>query len=295
MARDSVRDDTGNDELVAGIGELIVAALPAMRDADLITDGLLEALPDKRDDLPDRYDVLRTKIIEAFDSEKLTPMAGGGHAPAIELWRSDYASVRSALSVDDADFLWSLTHSGNEWEPSPGWLRSAEGRAKAFLDSLTAPNFNRDLLTRAIREVARWNTTTDPRLNRWTSWLAAKPTTGCASSTWRSVTCHTMVRTRRRRTCCEKNYAHPAGPRAPRHRLQPRPAQRGPPPDSARRTRERPGPGLAGGLRRGRLRERAVPCASSTRALTSGRGMPPPSSTHASRSMAHNPVNGYRR
>ncbi|MGV9764914.1 sacsin N-terminal ATP-binding-like domain-containing protein [Micromonospora tulbaghiae] len=174
VARDSVRDDPGNDELVAGIGELIVAALPAMREAGLITDGLLETLPNKRDDLPDRYDVLRTQIIEAFDSEKLTPVAGGGHAPATELWRTDYASVRSALSVDDADFLWALTHSGNEWEPSPGWLRSAEGRAKAFLDSLTAANFDRDLLTRAMREVARWYTTTDPRLHRWTSWLAAK-------------------------------------------------------------------------------------------------------------------------
>src|SRR5690606_10332867 len=126
----------------------------------------------ERDDLPDRYTVLRACIVEAFDSEPLTPMVGGGFAPAQELWRSDYASVRSTLTVEDADFVWALTQSATEWEPSRGWLRPAEGRAKAFLDSLAAADFDRDLLTRAAHQVDRWHVTADPRLARWTEWLA---------------------------------------------------------------------------------------------------------------------------
>lgn len=151
VARDSVRDDPGNDALVEGIAELITAALPRMRDAGLITDGLLRTLPNDNDELPKRYAVLRDRVTGAFGSESFTPMAGGGYAPSSSLVRSDRA-VRSALSVDDVNFLRGLEADVDN-DPAMGWLPIREGRGRAFLDSLEALDFGQEEISAAF-EVA---------------------------------------------------------------------------------------------------------------------------------------------
>lgn len=148
VARDSVRDDPGNDALVEGIAGLIADALPRMRDAGLNTDGLLGALPNNLDDLSKRYAVLRARLTKAFSVDALAPTVGGGHAPASELLRSD-RNLRSALSIDDANFLRGLyMYVGNEL--ATGWLAEREGRARAFLDSVEAPGFARDELSEVL-------------------------------------------------------------------------------------------------------------------------------------------------
>ncbi|MCP3785330.1 hypothetical protein NLX85_18375 [Micromonospora sp. A3M-1-15] len=168
VARDSVRDDPGNDALIDGISELIVEALPAMRDAGLITDGLLKALPNKSDVLPDRYDVVRDRIAEAFENDELTPLAGGGHAPSVQLFRGE-SSLRAALAIGDANFL--QRFSAYDTDPRLGWIRSAEGRAGAFLNALSATDFTVMHLAGLLAQ-----TTADAGARkRWDEWLAAKP------------------------------------------------------------------------------------------------------------------------
>jgi hypothetical protein len=151
VARDSVRDDPGNDALVERIAELVAAALPRMRDAGLITDGLLRTLPNDTDELPKRYAVLRDRVTEAFGSESLTPMVDGGHSPSRSLLRSDRA-VRSALSVDDVNFLRGLDSDVSD-DLAIGWLPVRDGRGRAFLDSVEAINFGQEELCTAF-EVA---------------------------------------------------------------------------------------------------------------------------------------------
>ncbi|MEV6927604.1 hypothetical protein AB0M46_24315 [Dactylosporangium sp. NPDC051485] len=168
VARDSVRDDPGNDELLNGIGELIARALPAMRDDGLITDGLLSALPNDRDDLPGRYVVLRERIVDAFDSEPVTPVAGGGHARAGLLLRSSHAAIRNALSIEDANFIRGFAYEDDE--PPVGWLRSADGRAGTFLNSLPAIDFGRDELLEVF-EVVSGPGVVEPS---WFVWISAK-------------------------------------------------------------------------------------------------------------------------
>lgn len=151
VARDSVRDDPGNDALVEGIADLVADALPGMREAGLITDGLLSALPNDNDHLPKRYAVLRDRLTSAFNVEPLAPMIGGGHGPASSLLRS-VRTIRSVLSVDDANLLLGLflyIHS-----PATGWLADREARAGAFLGSLEAVDFARDELTQLLERVA---------------------------------------------------------------------------------------------------------------------------------------------
>ncbi|MDF9751560.1 hypothetical protein [Arthrobacter sp. ES3-54] len=152
VARDSVRDVPGNDALVEGIAELITEALPRMRDAGLITDGLLGALPNNNDDLSKRYAVLRDRITEAFSVEPLSPMHGGGHAPASSLLRSE-RNLRSVLSIDDANTLRGLYEYVGD-ELSTGWLADRDARPGAFLNSLNAVSFSRDELAEALERVA---------------------------------------------------------------------------------------------------------------------------------------------
>jgi hypothetical protein len=186
VARDSVRDDPGNDALVEGIAELITAALPRMRDAGLITDGLLKTLPNNHDELPRRYTVLRNRVTAAFGVESFTPMAGGGHAPSNALLRSERA-LRSVLSVDDVNFLRGLeTYVAND--VAIGWLPVRDGRGRAFLDSLEALDFGQEELCGAFEvagtvynEVATLDDEDDnladevrEDLAAWTSWISGK-------------------------------------------------------------------------------------------------------------------------
>lgn len=181
VARDSVRDDPGNDELVKGIADLVAAGLLRMREAGLITDGLLSALPNDSDDLPKRYSVVRKQIISAFSTGPLAPVLGGGHALAGELLRSE-RSIRSALSIDDVNLLRGLYLYVKD-DLATGWLAEREGRAGAFLSSLHAMEFTRDELTQALERVATITESIDEDepddedridLESWHAWICSK-------------------------------------------------------------------------------------------------------------------------
>ncbi|GAA1376639.1 sacsin N-terminal ATP-binding-like domain-containing protein [Catellatospora chokoriensis] len=167
VARDSVRDDPGNDTFVATIADLVTGALPRMRDAGLITDDLLGALPNNRDELPDRYERLRTDVIEAFCKEPLTPMMGRGYAPSVQLLRS-HSSIRTALSVEDANFLRGFAWTDNK--PRVGWLRSPEGRAGHFLSSLRSVQFDHGEVSTILSILTDLYTKEDASDRAWQSW-----------------------------------------------------------------------------------------------------------------------------
>lgn len=139
VARNSVRDDEANDEAIQIIAEMICGQLPAMRDEGLVTDGLLASLPNKQDNLPSRYAVIRDAVIGTFATNALTPVHGNRsrYEPSASLLRTTPA-IRRALTPDDANFLRSLSYVGESAEPAIDWLPQRSGTAQAFLDSLPA-------------------------------------------------------------------------------------------------------------------------------------------------------------
>lgn len=187
VARDSVRDDDGNDELIAGIADLVAAALPAMRDADLVTDGLLSALPNDSDDLPERYKVIRERVLEAFQTEPITPKSGGGHAESTKLLRS-VSALRAVLTPEDADVLREISVGVGE-NPAAGWLPDRDGRPRLLLDSLGAINFGSNELAEVLERLGEirtqlefWGEQADEYvddadradLQSWCSWITGK-------------------------------------------------------------------------------------------------------------------------
>ena len=189
VARDSVRDDEGNDELVAGIARLVAASLPDMRDTGLLGDGLLSALPNSEDELGDRYQVVREQVLSAFQEQALTPVAGrGGHHPSRSLVRS-VSALRAALSPEDVDVLRKISV-GTGDDRAAGWLPEKAGRAGNLLNSLVAVAFGSAELAEVFNRVAELTEGADARdgdaseddvdeddvvdLASWRAWLSGK-------------------------------------------------------------------------------------------------------------------------
>jgi hypothetical protein len=186
VARDSVRDDDGNDQLVAGIARLVADALPTMRDEGLVDDGLLSALPNNRDTVEERYTVVRDLVVDAFQTEALTPAGGGeGNHPSRKLIRS-VSALRAALTPDDIDVLREISVGVGD-NPASGWLPEHSGRPGAFFDSLAAIEFSGHELANVFERVGYLTSAilssdedydldeTDLNDQRsWETWISAK-------------------------------------------------------------------------------------------------------------------------
>ncbi|EED31309.1 conserved hypothetical protein [gamma proteobacterium NOR5-3] len=183
VARDSVRDDPDNAQLVADIGRLIVDSLPALRNGGLITDSLLSALPNEEDPLEAPYTLIRDVVIEAFNNEPITPVRGrsGAYAPAKSLISSP-SEFRNFLNESDLQTLLYIGD-GRDREDSPRWIRDSTGRAASFLDSLSPEEFGWDELGSALQwvqpgyryvEDRYGKTPSDDDREAFSSWLAGK-------------------------------------------------------------------------------------------------------------------------
>ncbi|WP_271394203.1 sacsin N-terminal ATP-binding-like domain-containing protein [Neomicrococcus lactis] len=187
VARDSVRDDADNEQLILGLSHLIANSIPKMSAAGLITDGFLSAVPNNFDDLPERYHPIREQIIEKFELEPVTPVLGGGYAPSSKLIRS-ISTIRSALKPSDVDILMSIAYDESEIT-SEGWLPDRDGRSREFISSLSAIEFGlngiTDLFDRLVEiqdQFETWGEEAPDELSEtdlrhfahWDSWLRSK-------------------------------------------------------------------------------------------------------------------------
>ncbi len=182
VARDSVRDDPGNVQLIEDIATLIVSHLPALRDQGLLDESLLATLPNNEDALEQPYSLIRDRVIEAFNENSITPVVGGrAFAPASSLVASP-AEFRGALAEADLATLLDLAdvYTGAE----PRWVRPFEGRAGRFLAGLDTIEFGWFQLAHLLENLEHQESaygnyvvcTPSPEvLSKWINWLAAKP------------------------------------------------------------------------------------------------------------------------
>lgn len=183
VARDSVRDDPANEQLVMDIGRLLADNLPVLRDGGHVTDTFLAALPNEDDPLEAPYSSIRDILIDAFNKEPLTPMRGraGSYAPAENLVSSP-SEFRNFLDESDLKTLLFL-HDGVERDNEPRWIRDTSGRAAKFLESLSPEVFS----WAELRSTLEWiqpgvrytasgvrTTPSDADLTDWMRWLADK-------------------------------------------------------------------------------------------------------------------------
>jgi hypothetical protein len=187
VARDSVRATPGNVKLVEAIGHLVSEALPRLRTAGLLDDGLLAALPNEDDQIVHPYDAIRDAVLETFKTQEITPVHGGGaFTRAVDLLSSP-SSFRRALNHADLDVLARL--SIGERETPYRWIAARDGRAGRFLRSLSVDDFGGDELEAALDwltevfacDPSEWDDigpTAAPDARAWMSWLESKDEKG---------------------------------------------------------------------------------------------------------------------
>lgn len=171
VARDSVRDDPDNVQLVRDIAALIVDALPLFCSQGLIDDTFLAALPNYDDPVGYPYSLIRDAVIQAFNELEITPARGSGHAPARSLVSSP-GEFRNWLAEDDLSFLFWMA--GIETDKVPRWIRDRDGRAGKFLGGLATIEFNWSEMDDALGRAIDDGDPDDPYLPEWLQWLAAK-------------------------------------------------------------------------------------------------------------------------
>lgn len=141
VSRASVKETVANEPLFQQLAELTAASLDKIRTFDLLNAGVLEVLPNPRDDLGCRYECIREAIIHAMNNQTLTPKHFGKHAPANRLLQAR-AALKELLSEEDLAFL--VGGNGGEEEP-PQWAIGAtqkNSRIDHFLQGLAIRNWD---------------------------------------------------------------------------------------------------------------------------------------------------------
>jgi hypothetical protein len=104
LSRASIKETPANEPLFEQLAELCARALHPIKELGLLTPELLAILPNPQDQLPARYQPVRSAIIAEMKCHALTPTQARGHAAAKNLVQAK-ASLKSLLSHDDLEFL----------------------------------------------------------------------------------------------------------------------------------------------------------------------------------------------
>lgn len=166
VARDSVRDCAANNALRDHLADLIAESMTNLRDQDLLTVSFLATLPNDKDNLSPFYKPIMEKLVEVFQSQKLTPMKDGSHKVANGVFRG---SRQLSDLIDDKDLATIL--GGDDYCP-PMWIANPpqqNQREDNFLSLLsgisewTTEDLVQRLSTRP-EQVAKWLTN---KSNHW--------------------------------------------------------------------------------------------------------------------------------
>jgi hypothetical protein len=149
LSRASIKETPANHPLFHQLALLTSRSLHGIRDAGLLTMEFLSVLPNRQDQIPERYDIIRSAIIQEMNSQPLTPTQTRSHAPAKQLMQAK-ASLKDLLSVKDIEVLLCAA------EPRD-WSIAATQRntnADRFLASLAIIQWDIEEFVRYLRDKA---------------------------------------------------------------------------------------------------------------------------------------------
>ncbi|MBA4157058.1 MAG: ATP-binding protein [Gemmatimonadetes bacterium] len=139
-----------NQALLARTADLVVAALPTIRDMGLLTADFLSVLPNPEDQLSPFYEPIRKQIVATMRRDELVPKHGGGHAPAIWLLRGP-RRIREVIDAERIGFF--AAEPGESTNRIRGWAAGVmqHQREDRFLQSLGIAAWGWKELGSAIR------------------------------------------------------------------------------------------------------------------------------------------------
>jgi hypothetical protein len=174
LSRASIKETKANIPLFEELAALSAQALHRIKELRLLTPEFLAVLPNPQDQVPLRYQGIRTAIIEEMKSQALTPTHDKGHAPANRLIQAR-ASLKELLSESDIELLVDYDD-----EP-PLWVIGAtqrNNRIDQFLSGLGIREWGLSKLIETLRK--HWRD--EPGMfpvkpdQKFLAWLQQKPT-----------------------------------------------------------------------------------------------------------------------
>jgi hypothetical protein len=167
LSRASIKNSRENYPLFEQLAKLAAYALHDIKKLGLLTSDFLAVLPNDKDELPDRYQCIRSVIIKEMKEQPLTPTYARGFAPATKLFQAP-ALMKRLLSDEDLSFLLERTD-------SPTWAIGANQKGSAqdrFLESLDIQTWGECGLANFLSERACAETYGDETdLNAVHKWL----------------------------------------------------------------------------------------------------------------------------
>jgi len=179
LSRASIKETSANEPLFQRLAELCGQSLHKIKESGLLTPDFLMILPNPQDQIPLRYQPIRTAIIDEMKSAPLTPTHARSHAAANRLIQAK-ASLKSLLSEDDIEYLVDY-----EEEP-PLWaigVTQKNSRIDNFLDGLEIQDWGIDEFVETLGQKAATGGryvnvapyyVTEPD-SEFMGWLEAKP------------------------------------------------------------------------------------------------------------------------
>ncbi len=179
LSRASIKETPINRPLFEQLAAVTAAALPQIRDLGLLTTDLLAVLPNPQDAVPPRYELIRNAIVEAMNTEPLTPTHARSHEPAKRLLQAR-ASLKDLLSAEDLKFLVDYE------EAPPLWAIAAQQKnsnADRFLEGLAIRKWDTeqfvDLLIEKTSDKWRYSSRSSKCLGapdkELMAWLSTRP------------------------------------------------------------------------------------------------------------------------
>jgi len=151
LSRASIKETAANLPLFELLAALSAEALHSIKGLGLLSPDFLAILPNPQDQLPPRYQRIRTAIVDEMRSQPLTPTHARGHAPASRLIQAR-ASLKDLLSDADTEFL--VTYD----DQPPLWAIGASqrnSRIDYFLAGLGIREWNLSSFLEILRKGAR--------------------------------------------------------------------------------------------------------------------------------------------
>ena len=97
LSRASIKETPANIPLFGQLAALVSASLHQVRDLGLLTAEFLEVLPNDRDQIDERYEAIRSGIVDEMNDQPLTPTHAKSHAPAKHLPPGQGVAEKPAL------------------------------------------------------------------------------------------------------------------------------------------------------------------------------------------------------
>jgi hypothetical protein len=177
VSRASIKESAANEPLFQQLAVLTAHSLHCIRDLGLLNVEFLGVLPNLQDEqIPPRYQCIRTAIVDEMNAVELTPTHGRSHAPAQQLLQAK-ASLKELLAVKD------LTLLASDQATQPNWcvgVTQRNSNADRFLAGLQIRQWDVEEFVEALIENASEGN--HRRQGRWVSgpdsefmiWLSGK-------------------------------------------------------------------------------------------------------------------------